>query len=266
MLQTSHQHFILQLHTNTSHTPSPITPYQDNFTLTQHCRTFHQSKQSTFTPQTSYNHTHTRKKASIVYQRRLLLISSLLMVLYTEISDQTFLYIFSSRFWSIKSFKTLAAKVAHLKGAKRSRWLCYSTLCLDFTLKIVFPLVICPSQCTCQRARFLCVCVCVCVCQRKTKDRADGVREKVPIALDGIRTCISRIRAHSASDCTMTAGTPPVSRNRHFRHSPVSSIVKQSCMKHSNSYLRDSDAKHLQGPPLSRTRRVRERRKIELTK
>ena len=36
-------------------------------------------------------------------------------------------------------------------------------------------------------------------CQRKTKDRADGMREKVPIALDGIRTCISGIRAHSAS-------------------------------------------------------------------
>ena len=85
----------------------------------------------------------------------------------------------------------------------------------------------------------------------------------MPIALDGIRTCISGIHAHSASDCTTTAGTPPVSRNKHFRHSPVSSIVKQSCMKHSNSYLRDRDAKHLQGPPLSRTRRVRERRKIE---
>ena len=92
------------------------------------------------------------------------------------------------------------------------------------------------------------------VCQRKTKDRADGMREKMPIALDGIRTCISGIRAHSASDCTTTAGTPPVSRNKHFRHSPVSSIVKQSCMKQSNSYLRDRDAKHLQGPPLSRTR------------
>ena len=25
------------------------------------------------------------------------------------------------------------------------------------------------------------MCVCVCVCQRKTKDRADGMREKVPI-------------------------------------------------------------------------------------
>ena len=42
---------------------------------------------------------------SLVYQRRLLLISSLLMVLYTEISDQTFLYIFSSRFWSINPLK-----------------------------------------------------------------------------------------------------------------------------------------------------------------
>ena len=84
----------------------------------------------------------------------------------------------------------------------------------------------------------------------------------MPIALDGIRTCISGICAHSASDCTTTAGTPPVSRNKHFRHSPVSSIVKQSCMKHSHSYLRDRDAEHLQGPPLSRTRRVRERRKM----
>ena len=115
----------------------------------------------------------------------------------------------------------------------------------------------------------LCVCVCVCVCvcerERKTKDRADGMREKVPIALDGIRTCISGIRAHSASNYTTTAGTPRVSRMKHFRHSPISSIVKRSCMKHSNSYLRDRDVKHLQGAPLSRTRRVRERRKIELT-
>ena len=68
-----------------------------------------------------------------------------------------------------------------------------------------------------------------------------------------------------ASDCTTTAGTPRVSRMKHFRHSPVSSIAKQSCMKDSNSYLRDRDAKHLQGPPLSRTKRVKERRKIELT-
>ena len=34
-----------------------------------------------------YNHAHTRKKASVMYQRRLLLTSSLLMVLYTEISE-----------------------------------------------------------------------------------------------------------------------------------------------------------------------------------
>ena len=61
----------------------------------------------------------------------------------------------------------------------------------------------------------------------------------VPIPLDGIRTCTSGIRAHRASDYTTRAGTPRVSRNKHFRHSPASSIVKQSCIKHSNSYLRD---------------------------
>ena len=91
------------------------------------------------------------------------------------------------------------------------------------------------------------------------------MREKVPIALDGMRTCTSGIRVHRASDYTTTAGPPPVSRNKPFRHSPVSSIVKQSYLKHSNAYPRDRDVKHLQGPPLSRTRRVRERRKIELT-
>ena len=29
-----------------------------------------------------------------------------------------------------------------------------------------------------ERKQTMCVCVCVCVCQRKTKDRADGMREK----------------------------------------------------------------------------------------
>ena len=58
----------------------------------------------------------------------------------------------------------------------------------------------------------------------------------MPIALDGIRTCISGIRVcfrlhHDGRHASR-------SRNKHFRHSPVSSIVKQSCMKHSNSYLR----------------------------
>ena len=112
---------------------------------------------------------------------------------------------------------------------------------------------------------FVCVCVCVCVCQRKTKDRADGMRKKVPIPLDGIRTCTSGIRAHCASDYTTRVRPPCVSRNKHFRHSPVSSTAKQSCMKHSNSYLRDRDVKHLQGPPLSWVKRVRERRKTEPT-
>ena len=48
----------------------------------------------------------------------------------------------------------------------------------------------------------------------------------MPIPLDKIRTCTSGIRAHSASDYSTRAGTPYVSRNKHFRHSPTSSIVK----------------------------------------
>ena len=75
---------------------------------------------------------------------------------------------------------------------------------------------------------WVCVCGCVCVCQRKTKDRADGMREKVAIPLDGIRTCTSGIRARCASAYTTRAGTPHVSRNKHFRHSPTSSIVKRN--------------------------------------
>ena len=77
----------------------------------------------------------------------------------------------------------------------------------------------------------VCVCVCVCVCQRKTKDRADGMRKKVPFALDGIRTCTCGIRAHRASDYTTRVRPPRVSQNKHFSHSPVSSTAKQSCMK-----------------------------------
>ena len=87
----------------------------------------------------------------------------------------------------------------------------------------------------------------------------------MPIPLNGVRTCTSGIRAHRSSDYTTRAGTPRISRNKHFRHSPASSIVKHNhAKKHSNSYLRDRDVRHLQGPPLSRTKRVRERRKTEL--
>ena len=77
----------------------------------------------------------------------------------------------------------------------------------------------------------VCVCVCVCVCvkeRRKIEPTVWG--KKVPIALDGIRTCISGIRAHSASDCTTTAGTPRVSRMKHFRHSPFSSMCVCVCV------------------------------------
>ena len=77
------------------------------------------------------------------------------------------------------------------------------------------------------------------------------------IPLDDTRTCTTGIRTHRASDYNMRAGTPRVSRNIYFRRSPASySLVKQSCMKHSNSYLQDRDVRHLQGPPLRRTKRV----------
>ena len=82
-----------------------------------------------------------------------------------------------------------------------------------------------------------CACVCVFVKERR-KIELTVWGKKMPIALDGIRTCISGIRTHSASDCTTTAGTSRVSRMKHFRRSPVSSISKQSCKKDSNSYLR----------------------------
>ena len=48
-------------------------------------------------------------------------------------------------------------------------------------------------------------------CQRKTQDRADGMRGKGAHSLDRIRTCICGIRAHGASDYTTRAGTPRVS-------------------------------------------------------
>ena len=103
-------------------------------------------------------------------------------------------------------------------------------------------------------------------CQRKTKDRADGMREKSAhcprrdsnLYLWDTRPPCCRLhhegRARLASAETNTLDTHPSAppRNNH-------------AWKHSNSYLRDRDVKHLQGPPLSRKKRVRERRKIELT-
>ena len=53
----------------------------------------------------------------------------------------------------------------------------------------------------------------------------------MPIPLDGIRTFTSGIRTHCASDYTTRVRPPRVSRNIRFRHSPVSSTAKQSCMR-----------------------------------
>ena len=57
----------------------------------------------------------------------------------------------------------------------------------------------------------VCVRVCVCVCVRERRKIALTVwGQKVPIALDGIRTCTSGIRAHRAADYTTKVG--PASR------------------------------------------------------
>ena len=69
------------------------------------------------------------------------------------------------------------------------------------------------------------------MCQRKTKDRADGMREKSAHCPRRDSTCISGIRAHSASDCTTRIRPPRVSRNKHFRHSP--------CMCHNEKKMPD---------------------------
>ena len=78
----------------------------------------------------------------------------------------------------------------------------------------------CVCVCVC-----VCVSVCVCVGERRKIELTAG-REKSAHSPDAIRTCTSGIRAHRASDYTTRAGTSCVSRNKHFRHSPASSIMK----------------------------------------
>ena len=109
--------------------------------------------------------------------------------------------------------------------------------------------------CACVRVR-----VCVCMCVRERRKIELTVRgKKVPIPLDGIRTCFSGILAHSASDYTTRVGPPRVSRSEHFRRSPASSTVKQSCMKTLQLLSARPRRQALEGPPLSRTKRVRVR-------
>ena len=118
---------------------------------------------------------------------------------------------------------------------------------------------VCVCLCVCV---FVCVFVCVrvCVCVSEKDDRAVGMREKSAYSPRRDSNLYLWDMRPSCFRLHHEGGTPRISRNKHFRHSPASSIMKQSCMKHSNSYLRDRDVKHLQGPPLSWTKRVRERR------
>ena len=99
--------------------------------------------------------------------------------------------------------------------------------------------------------------LCECVKERRKTDLA-AWGEKVPIPLDGIRTCTSGIRAHRASEYTTRCRNASRQSKQTFQtlsrqlHREI-----QSCItKHSNSNLRDRDVMHLQGPPLSRKKRV----------
>ena len=105
----------------------------------------------------------------------------------------------------------------------------------------------------------------VCGCQRKTKDRADGKSKKSAYSprrdsnLYLWDTSPPGFQLHQ----DRRAGTPRVRSNKHFRHSPTSSITKHS------QALRNTPTpicwivtaiRRLRGPPLSRKRRVGERR------
>ena len=110
----------------------------------------------------------------------------------------------------------------------------YVRVCVCVCVRVCVHVCVCVCVCACARAcvrACVCVCVCVCVCQRKTKDRADGMREKSA-------HCPQR-----DSNLYLWDTRPPCCRLHHegrarlasvertLWHSPVSSTAKQSCMK-----------------------------------
>ena len=91
----------------------------------------------------------------------------------------------------------------------------------------------------------------VCMCQRKTEDRAaHSTRRDSNLYLWDTRQSCFRIHHKGRNASRQSKQTLPTLTRQLHRET-------QSCItKHSNSYLRDSDVKHLQGHPLSRTKRV----------
>ena len=69
---------------------------------------------------------------------------------------------------------TELGKIAHVH-ARRMRTCTHGWACVCFVHKVCVCVRARTRVCVCVHA---CVCVCVCVCQRKTKDSADGMREK----------------------------------------------------------------------------------------
>ena len=118
-------------------------------------------------------------------------------------------------------------------------------------------MVISVCVCVCVYVR-ACVRACVRVCQRKTKIELTVWGKKCPFPWTGFEPVpvlpITRGQARLASVETNTLDT----------HPPAPSWDNHA-WKHSNSYLQDRNVRHLQGPPLSWTKCVREKRKIELT-
>ena len=123
----------------------------------------------------------------------------------------------------------------------------------------------------------MCVCVCVCVCARARacvgvsekdwpKIELTVWRKKMPIPLDGIRTCTPGIRAHRASDYTTRVRPPRVSRKKNTLDThPSAPPQNNHAWEQSNNYLQDRNDKHLQGPPLSRTRGSEKKKEGEAT-
>ena len=113
-------------------------------------------------------------------------------------------------------------------------------------------------------------CVCVCVCVREKRKivlmawggkSAHSPRQDLNLYLwDAYRSCF-RLHHESRHASCQLKQTP-------HTHSPTSSIVKHKhALRNTPTPIRGTATAsgRLQGPPLSRKRRVRERRKIELT-
>ena len=90
--------------------------------------------------------------------------------------------------------------------------------------------VACVCVCVCVCAR-VCVCVCVCVSEKDERLSRRYEGKKCPLPSTGFEPVPLGYAPTVLLITPRRLGPPRVSRNEHFRHSPVSSTAKQSCMK-----------------------------------